>query len=211
MHFQMSEPPPPTSPPAGAPISGDSGPKPETAVSRLQYVPYRPPTAEYTPPASPQLNNNPHAHAAVRKGFGAGRSRHPAQLQMDVVAAAPAYERPVYSPSPSSSPPLPPLASPKFNPRSRTPSLLRHAALSPPSPLTTGLPRAEQPQSPTFPPMMRQVSNQSVTSDPRSVFNPLASNPVSYNGPAWDPFIEEEPGAVVQQRLRGMTTSSQSG
>ncbi|KAJ4305305.1 hypothetical protein N0V90_000836 [Kalmusia sp. IMI 367209] len=123
------------------------------------------------------------------------------------VATAPAYERPVYSPSPSASPPLPPLSSPKFNPRSRTPSLLRHAALS--SPLHNVFPR-DQSQSPTLPPMMRQVSNQSVTSDPRSIFNPLASNPVNHNGPSWDPFTEEIPGVMAQHRLRGMTTSTQS-
>ncbi|OAG07986.1 uncharacterized protein CC84DRAFT_1059252, partial [Paraphaeosphaeria sporulosa] len=160
---------------------------------------------EYTPPASPQPSNHPYAHQSVRKGFGSGRSRQPAQLQMDV-AVAPAYERPVYSPSPTASPPLPPLASPKYAARSRTPSLLRHAALS--SPLNNGYPRAEQPQSPTFPPVMRQVSNQSVTSDPRSLFNPLASNPVHANGS--DPFADEVPWSRTQQRNRGMTTSTQT-
>lgn len=119
------------------------------------------------------------------------------------VAVAPAYERPVYSPSPTASPPLPPLASPKFTSRSRTPSLLRHAALS--SPLNGGYP-----QSPTLPPVMRQPSNQSVTSDPRTIFNPLASNPVNHTGPAWDPFMDEVHGPAAQQRHRGMTTSAQS-
>ncbi|KAF1978525.1 hypothetical protein BU23DRAFT_525239 [Bimuria novae-zelandiae CBS 107.79] len=200
----MSEPPLPASPHAGTPR--DSGHKSETAVSKPQYLPYRPPTAEYTPPASP--SSNPFAHAAVRKGFGAGRPRQPAQLQMDV-AVAPVYERPVYSPSPTASPPLPPLASPKFSARSRTSSLLRHAALS--SPLNNGYPRAEQPHSPTLPPMMRQQSNQSVTSDPRSIFNPLASNPVNHNAAAWDPFTDDIPGPPsTQPRLRGMTTSTQS-
>jgi hypothetical protein len=172
---------------------------------RQLYQPYRPPTAEYTPPASPQPSNHPHAHASVRKGFGSGRSRQPAQLQMDV-AVAPAYERPIYSPSPTASPPLIPLASPKYAARSRTPSLLRHAALS--SPLINGYYHAEQPQSPTIPPAMRQVSNQSVTSDPRSWFNPLASNPVYANGS--DPFADEVPWQQPLQRHRGMTTSTQT-
>lgn len=218
----MSEPPPPASPRAWVPTAAaDTGISSETpaSVSRQQYsyLAYRPPgsNAEYTPPASPQPSNHAHAHAhayahvhahaAVRKGFGSGRPRQPAQLQMDV-AVAPAYERPVYSPSPTASPPLPPLASPKYAARSRTPSLLRHAALS--SPLNNGYPRAEQPQSPTFPPVMRQVSNQSVTSDPRSLFNPLASNPVHSN--ASDPFAEEVPWPQPQQRHRGMTTSTQA-
>ncbi|KAL5412134.1 hypothetical protein PMIN06_009640 [Paraphaeosphaeria minitans] len=218
----MREPPPPASPRAWAPTA-DTGTTSDTPVglSRQQYhyLPYRPPgsNAEYTPPASPQPSNHPHthphthphalphAHQSVRKGFGSGRSRHPAQLQMDV-AVAPAYERPVYSPSPTASPPLLPLASPKYAARSRTPSLLRHAALS--SPLNSGYPRAEQPQSPTFPPVMRQVSNQSVTSDPRSLFNPLASNPVHPN--ASDPFADEVPWSQTQQRNRGMTTSTQT-
>ncbi|KAJ4349749.1 uncharacterized protein N0V89_008367 [Didymosphaeria variabile] len=202
----MSEPPPPTSPRAWAPIAADSGTRSETPVSRQHYLPYRPHHAEYTPPTSPQPSNNPHAQAAPRKGFGSGRSRQPAQLQMDV-AVAPAYERAVYSPSPTASPPLLPLTSPKFSTRSRTPSLLRHAALS--SPLNNGFPRAEQPQSPTFPPVMRQINHQSVTSDPRSLFNPLASNPVNPNGS--DPFADEVPWPQAQQqRHRGMTTSTQA-
>lgn len=208
----MSELPPPTSPPARPPTSRhDSGTNPDTAASRQQYVAYRPPNQEYTPPASPaspQLHNNPHAHSAARKGFGAGRSRQPARLQMDIVAAAPAYERPVYSPSPTASPTLPPLASPKFSARSRTPSLLRHAALS--SPLQNVFPPTDLPQSPTMAPMMRQVSNHSVTSDPRTIFNPLASNPVGQMGPSWDPFTDDVAGNMAQQRLRGMTTSAQA-
>ncbi|KAF2444714.1 hypothetical protein P171DRAFT_431519 [Karstenula rhodostoma CBS 690.94] len=201
----MSEPPPPASPRAWAPTAGNTGTP--VGVSRLQYLPCRPPgpDAEYTPPASPQPSTHPHAHASVRKGFGSGRPRQPAQLQMDV-AVAPAYERPLYGPSPTASPTLPPLASPKYAARSRTPSLLRHAALS--SPLNNGYPRAEQPQSPTFPPVMRQVSNQSVTSDPRSFFNPLASNPVHAN--ASDPFADDVPWSQTLQRTRGMTTSTQT-
>lgn len=126
------------------------------------------------------------------------------------VTVAPAYERSIYSPSPTASPPLPPLTSPKYGSRSRTPSLLRHAALS--SPLNSAHSRAEQPQSPTLPPVMRQVSNQSVTSDPRTIFNPLASNPVNHNGPAWDrdPFADDVHVALAQQRHRGMTTSAHS-
>jgi len=203
-HSTMSEPPPTSAP--RAPVNRDAGSIPESGSSKPQYMPYRPPNAEYTPPASPQPPN-PYAHPAVRNGFGSGRSRQPAQLQMDT-AAPPAYERPVYSPSPSASPPLPPLPSPKFVSRSRAPSLLRHAAVS--SPLNDGFPRAEQPQSPTYAPMIRQTSNQSAASDTRWMVNPLASNPVNQNGPPWDPWSEDIPIAAAQQRLRGMTTSAQS-
>ncbi|KAF2687295.1 hypothetical protein K458DRAFT_269039, partial [Lentithecium fluviatile CBS 122367] len=172
-----------------------------------QYVPYRPPGSEFTPPASPQPPNG--FASPTKTGFGSGRANQPGSLQVDV-PEPPAYERPQYSPSPSASPPLPPLPSPKFTSRQRAPSLLRHAAV--PSPLNDGFPRAEQPaSSPTFPPhMIRQASAQSTASDPRSIFNPLASNPVSSHVSSYDSSMEDLSGIPPQQRMRGMTTTSQS-
>ncbi|PSN72006.1 RabGAP/TBC, partial [Corynespora cassiicola Philippines] len=166
---------------------------------------------EFTPPASPQPLN-PHAFPPAKKGFGSLRSRHPAHLQMDTAPApssAPAYERAVYSPSPSSSPP-PSLPSPKYPPpRQRAPSLLRHAAVS--SPLREGFPRIEQSApSPTFAPaMMRSGSGPGSAADPRAIFNPLASNPVNQSGPAWD-LTDELSAPPSQPRARGMTSSTTS-
>ncbi|CAI6340438.1 unnamed protein product [Periconia digitata] len=180
--------------------------------ARSQYLPYRPPNSDYTPPASPQPVN-PYAASAARKGFGSGRLKQPAKLNMET-ALPPAYERPVYSPSPSSSPPLPPLPSPKFALRQRTPSLLRHAATS--SPLNSGYPRAEQVMgSPTFGPMqMRHPSGAGPTSDPRAIFNALGSNPVNRTSATWESTPEDTPEPPMQdhhhqQRTRGMTSASQ--
>ncbi|KAF1959820.1 hypothetical protein CC80DRAFT_406303 [Byssothecium circinans] len=179
--------------------------------SKAQYVPYRPPNGDFTPPASPQPMS-PYAAPIGRKGYGSrsrSSSRQPARLQMDT-SMAPAYERPMYSPSPSSSPPLPPLPSPKFaQPRQRAPSLLRHTAIS--SPLNNGYPRAEQVlASPTFGPVpMRHASGPGPTSDPRSIFNALGSNPVNPHSPTHEALYEESSGAASQQRMRGMTNSSQ--
>lgn len=223
----MGEPAPATDAVAAS-VDGEPSTAPEPPVPpKPQYVAYRPPnTSEYTPPASPQPLN-PYASSLARTGFGSRRSKQPASLQTDA-APSPAYERPVYSPSPSTSPPLPPLPSPQFGSRQRAPSLLRLAAVS--SPLNDGFPRAEQPaSSPTFAPhmmrqasgqstvsdirpthMTRQASGQSAASESRSIFNPLASNPVNQAGPAWDPSTEEPLVPVSQQRTRGMTNSSQT-
>lgn len=201
-------------PPSGTPnMSGDGEPstnrEPPTSA-KPQYLPYRPPGSEYTPPASPQPLN-PYGISSAKKGFGSLRSKHPANLEMESApASAPAYERPVYSPSPSSSPPLPPsLPSPHFPPRQRAPSLLRHAAAS--SPLNEGFPRAEQAMgSPTFSPMVRQGSGPGPTSDPRLMFNPLASNPINHNGPSWR-LSRENSTDGARGRARGLTSSSQAG
>ncbi|KAF2016124.1 RabGAP/TBC [Aaosphaeria arxii CBS 175.79] len=167
------------------------------AKRKTQYVPYRPTGSDYTPPASPQPSStsNPNVPTVPKKGF---RSKPPASLQMDTTVT-PAYERPMYSPSPTSSPPpLAPLPSPHFSSRQRAPSLLRMTAVS--SPLNEGFPRAEQPMgSPTFAPsMLRQGSGPIPTSDPRTIFNPLASNPVT-----------EDTISSPQSRPRGMTSTSQ--
>ncbi|KAF2712225.1 hypothetical protein K504DRAFT_197839 [Pleomassaria siparia CBS 279.74] len=170
---------------------------------------YRAPHAEFTPPASPQPTN-PYSLPAGKKSFGSLRAKHPGDLQMDPSPAT-AYSRPTYSPSPSSSPPLPPaLPSPNY-PRQRAPSLLRHAAAY--SPLGQGYPRAEQsaasPTYPTAPAMSRQGSGQGPTSDPRVFFNPLASNPVHPGSPSWD-LSREDLTYGVQSRARGPTSSAQA-
>lgn len=57
--------------------------------------------------------------------------------------------------------------------------------------------------------MLRQGSGQGPTSDPRVIFNPLASNPVHPNSPSWD-YSREDLLYNVQSRARGLTSSSQS-
>ncbi|KAF2645052.1 hypothetical protein P280DRAFT_419621, partial [Massarina eburnea CBS 473.64] len=179
---------------------------------RPHYVPYRPPH-DFTPPASPQPTS-PYAAPTGRKGYSSSRSgsrtRQPLKLHMDN-ASAPAYERPVYSPSPSSSPPLPPLPSPKYKnqPRQRAPSLLRHAAISSPL-INNGYPRVDPAMnSPTFAPaVMRQSNGSGPTSDPRSIFNALGSNPINLS--PTEP-LEEEPASSAQPRARVLNSQSQTG
>lgn len=136
---------------------------------------------DFTPPASPRYNIFP--------ALSVNTSRSP---------ILPAYERETYSPSPASSPTLgPSLPSPSRLDFFRQ----RHGPL--PSPLNQGFPRAEQPASPT----MRQFSG---PHDPRSIYNPLASNPVN-PGKTWRDSKDElglgiEVGAL--NRPRGQTTSS---
>jgi hypothetical protein len=189
-------------------ISGDAEANADSAgLSSPQYVPYRPPGSEFTPPASPQP---PHAYGSPTKNsFGSGRPNQPASLQMNI-PEPPAYERPQYSPSPSSSPPLPPLPSPKINSRQRSTSILRHPPV--PSPLNDGFPRAEQPvASPTLPPhMLRQTSTPGSSPDPRSYFNPLASNPVTSSTPLYDSSVEDLSAVLIPKRMRGMTSTSQT-
>jgi len=189
-------------------INGEMNAIPESAgLSSPQYVPYRPPGSEYTPPASPQPPNG--FASPTKPGFASGRLNQPAHLQMDLPETR-AYERPQYSPSPTSSPPLPPLPSPKYTSRQRAPSVLRHPAV--PSPLNDGFPRAEQPvASPILTPhMMRQGSAPGITNDPRTMFNPLSSNPVTSNAPLYESSVEDLPAVSVPQRMRGMTSTSQS-
>ena len=170
------------------------------------YVPYRSPTAEYTPPTSPQ----PQLPYAARRGFGAHRAKHPAELQMDT-ADAPPYERPAYSPSPADSPTLPlaALPSPGFSQRHRAPSLLRHAAVPPPpNGVQAGI--ASAPMSPIMAPAMARQDSGPRSPDLRAIFNPLASNPVNSTGPSWDSSNEDLPGSPSSPlRARGMTSSSQ--
>ncbi|KAF2007144.1 RabGAP/TBC [Amniculicola lignicola CBS 123094] len=129
-------------------------------------------------------------------------------------ALLPVYERTIYSPSPSSSPPLPPLPSPHFVSRQRAPSLLRQATAS--SPLSEGHARAEQPIAPPTSPPIPSPTRQRIgpgpglASDPRTIFNPLASNPVNLSGPAWR-LSREEKALGPQTRARGYTSSSQPG
>jgi hypothetical protein len=107
-------------------------------------------------------------------------------------AVAPVYERRAYSPAPSDSPPLQPTAlpSPKYPLRQRAPSLLRHAAV--PSPLSDRFPTT--PHSP----------------DLRTIFNPLASNPVTQQGPLWDASSAEDLPSLSPLRSRGNTNASQA-
>lgn len=179
------------------------GTVPGPASSKPQYIAYRPADTQYTPPASPQPRN-PHA---AKSGKGLRRSKPPMQLQMDTTMG-PAYDRPIYSPSTADSPTGPTttsISSPKFPPRQRAPSLLRHAAV--PSPLyesSTGAPPL--PTSPTFaPPMSRQGSGPG-SPGLRGFYNPLASNPVNSTGPAWE--LEEPSGSPSVPRPRGMTSAS---
>ncbi|KAF2280201.1 uncharacterized protein EI97DRAFT_429958 [Westerdykella ornata] len=182
----------------------------EPAGPQPQYIAYRPPGSHFTPPASPRPATPSASIAPPSAGFHSLRSKRPANLQMDVLQG-PAYERPVYSPSPSSSPTLPPsLPSPHLLPRQRAPSLLRHIAVS--SPLNDGFPRAEQPLgSPTFASVTRQGSGPGPTSDPRTIFNPLASNPVNQQSGPDLASSREDPPPLTRQRPRGLTSSSQPG
>ncbi|CAO2647833.1 Nn.00g087550.m01.CDS01 [Neocucurbitaria sp. VM-36] len=193
----------------GATQDRDTSPGPKAAsVPKPQYVAYRPPDADFTPPASPQPQN-PYA---AKRGFGFHRSSYPEQLQMDPTVS-PAYERPAYNSSPSDSPILPPtsLPSPKFPPRQRAPSLLRHAAVPSSSPLLEGHMRPEQPAvSPTNAPAMIRQGSGPGSPDLRAIFNPLASNPVNSSGPAWDLSTDDLAGAATHSRPRGLTSSSQS-
>lgn len=173
--------------------------------SRPQYVPYRPAGSDFTPPASPRPMS-PFAFSPSVFASPKAKQR-PTPLQLDATPTPPAYERPTYSPSPLASPTLPPAAPSPHFPRPRGLSLLRQAS----SPLNGGFPKAEQPlSSPTFAPTMRHVSGAGPTSDPRSMFNPLASNPPNQSGPLWRNSREDldiPPMPIV--RPRGMTSSSQ--
>lgn len=57
--------------------------------------------------------------------------------------------------------------------------------------------------------MMRQAGVPS-SPDLRTIYNPLASNPVNQDGPAWDSSNEDVSGAGSPSRARGMTASSQA-
>ncbi|EUC47173.1 hypothetical protein COCMIDRAFT_90932 [Bipolaris oryzae ATCC 44560] len=152
---------------------------------------------DYTPPASPQ----PQIPYAATKGFGALRSKHPTQLQMHAVAAQP-YDRPAYSPTPADSPTIP---SPKYPLRQRAPSLLRHAAV--PSPRHANPPSSTpMPMSPTGASVMSRQDSAPCSPDLRTIFNPLASNPVNSSGPTWNSSNEDLPGPPAATfRARGMT------
>ncbi|KAJ4377817.1 hypothetical protein N0V83_000647 [Neocucurbitaria cava] len=191
----------------GATQARDTSTSPEpAALPKPQYVAYRPPNADFTPPASPQ----PQIPYAKRRGFGSQRSSHSEQLQMDT-AVSPAYERPAYSPSDSPNIPPTSLPSPKFPSRQRAPSLLRLAAVPSPSPLLEGHIRPDQPAaSPTIAPAMTRQGSGPGSPDLRAFYNPLASNPVNSSGPAWDLSTEDLSGAAIPSRPRGMTSSSQS-
>jgi hypothetical protein len=173
------------------------------APSHLPYAAYRPLTAEYTPPTSPQ----PQIPYAAKKGFGSHRSKHPVRLQMDT-AADPPYERPQYSPSPTNSPTLPFTAPPppQFSQRQRAPSLLRRAAV----PSHLGEANGPRPMSPILAPPMARRDSGPRSPDLRAFFNPLASNPVHSDGPQWDSSTEDLSGPPLSPyRPRGMTSSSQ--
>ncbi|USP73828.1 GTPase-activating protein MSB4 [Curvularia clavata] len=147
---------------------------------------------DYTPPASPQV---PYA---ATKGFGALRSKHPAQLQMHVVASQP-HDRPAYSPTPVESPTL---SSPKFPLRQRAPSLLRHAAV----PSSRHAAPVQPPMSPTGAQVMARQDSAPCSPDLRTIFNPLASNPVNSDGPTWNSSNEDLSGPPLPSfRARGMT------
>ncbi|KAL6706608.1 hypothetical protein ACN47E_005364 [Coniothyrium glycines] len=178
------------------------GSPPDAGAPSLQYITYRPAEAQFTPPASPQPRN-PYAG---KSGHGFHRSKPPMQLQMDTTSG-PAYDRPTYNPSPSDSPTLAPtsIPSPKFPPRQRTPSLLRHAAVS--SSLHEGS-TMPLPASPTMAPTMSRQGSAPGSPGVRAFYNPLASNPVGSSGPAWD-LEDSSPGPTSAYRPRGMTSSSQ--
>ncbi|EOA82735.1 hypothetical protein ACJQWK_04283 [Exserohilum turcicum] len=175
----------------------------ETALpARLAYSHHRLSATDYTPPTSPP----PHPTYAASNSFGSLRSKHPTQLQMDTVAAQP-YERNAYSPTPVESPTLP---SPKYAHRQRAPSLLRHAAV--PSP-AHGPPShsSSRPMSPTIAPAMARQDSGPRSPDLRTIFNPLASNPVHSNGPTWNSSNEELSASPASPfRPRGMTSSQQT-
>ena len=133
------------------------------------------------------------------------------KLTMDT-SVSPAYERRAYSPAPSESPTLQSAAlpSPKFPPpRQRAPSLLRHAAVS--SPQYAQFPLAEQAgASPIVAPAMRRDGSGPGSPDLRAIFNPLASNPPTSNGPQWDSSSEDVSVSISPIRARGYTSSSQT-
>ncbi|KAH8732399.1 rab-GTPase-TBC domain-containing protein [Phaeosphaeriaceae sp. PMI808] len=177
------------------------------AAAKSTILSYRSP--EFTPPASPQPQ---YPHAGRRKGFGSGRARHPTHLHMDTTNS-PINDSQTYSPASSNSPPLPPigLPSPKYPPRQRAPSLLRHAAVPSPMQAGNGFPRPDPSlTSPTFAPTMSRQTSGPGSPDLRSFYNPLASNPVHLSGPQWNSSTEDVPNAIVPQRSRGMTSSSQT-
>ncbi|KAJ4412265.1 hypothetical protein N0V91_000734 [Didymella pomorum] len=169
--------------------------------SRLPYVAYKPRSCD-TPPASPPPRD------AYTHGLSAKRGLLP--LNMDT-AVSPAYERRAYSPAPES-PTLQSVAlpSPKFPPaRQRAPSLLRHAAVS--SPKYAQFPQNEGPtSSPVMASTMRRDGSGPGSPDLRAIFNPLASNPPTSNGPQWDSSSEDVSGAISPIRARGYTSSSQA-
>lgn len=182
----------------------------EAVVSaKPQFIAYRPP--EFTPPASPQPQN-PYA---AKRGFGSGRTRHPAHLQMDTAATPVTGDHQTYSTtaSPVGSPTLPPLGlpSPKYQSRPRAPSLLRHAAVPSPSPLNNGHPHPDHPTSPIMAPAMMRQGSGPGSPDLRAIFNPLASNPVNQSGPAWESVTSDPSSTLPSQRARGLTSVSQSG
>ncbi|KAF9697030.1 hypothetical protein EKO04_005080 [Ascochyta lentis] len=176
--------------------------------SRLQYLAYTPRTCD-TPPASPPPRD-PY-YAAKRGGLTAKRGLLPVQLNMNT-AVSPAYERRAYSPAPSESPTLQSIAlpSPKFPPpRQRAPSLLRHAAVSPSQ--YAHFPQSDHPtSSPVMTPAMRREGSGPGSPDLRALFNPLASNPPTSNGPQWDSSSEDVSGPISPIRARGYTSSSQA-
>ncbi|KAF1921140.1 rab-GTPase-TBC domain-containing protein [Ampelomyces quisqualis] len=186
---------------------GDCGIMPESAASsKLSFLSYRPP--EFTPPASPQ----PHYPYAARRGFGSARSKRPAQLQMDN-PNSPTYDGPPYSPNSWSSPPPPPigLPSPKYPARQRAPSLLRHAAVPPTSFTSAPHTRTEKSgASPMIAPAMMRQGSGPGSPDLRTIYNPLASNPVNQSGPNWTPLTDVVSHPATSQRNRGMTSSSQA-
>jgi hypothetical protein len=184
-------------------LHGDHGAVSDPALSaRLPYLAYRP--TEFTPPASPQ----PQYPHAAKRGFGAGRTKQPAKLQMDTTIP-PAYEGQTYSPTSANSPPLPPigLPSPMFPSRQRAPSLLRHAAVPSPSSYTSsGHVRMDQSAgSPIIAPAMMRQGSGPGSPDLRAIFNPLASNPI--NGPSWSSSADDVPHTVTAQRIRGLSSS----
>ncbi|KAF2632463.1 hypothetical protein BU25DRAFT_406989 [Macroventuria anomochaeta] len=177
---------------------------PTSTPSRLQYVAYRPPSCD-TPPASPPPRD---PYIQQRNGLSAKRGL---LLNMDT-AVSPAYERRAYSPAPSESPTLQSVALPSPNfppPRQRAPSLLRHAAVS--LPQYAQLPQNEGPtSSPVMAPAMRRDGSGPGSPDLRAIFNPLASNPPTSNGPQWNSSSEDVSGSISPVRARGYTSSSQA-
>lgn len=177
---------------------------PTSTPSRPAYVAYKPSSCD-TPPASPPLRA-PYTH-----GLSAKRGLLPVQLNMDT-AVGPAYERRAYSPAPES-PTLQSAAalpSPNFPPpRQRAPSLLRHAAAS--TPKYAQFPQIDGPtSSPVVGPAMRRDGSGPGSPDLRAIFNPLASNPPTSNGPQWDSSSEDLSIPLSPIRARGYTSSSQA-
>ncbi|KAF2263770.1 RabGAP/TBC [Lojkania enalia] len=171
-----------------------------------RYAAYRPPDGEFTPPASPQPSS-PYTLLTAKDGFAAHETGHPETLQTENRNTS-AYERTTYSPSPSSSPTLSPSLPSPYLPLRHRASYLRRQAAS--SALNPGHPRAEQPpESPTpgpAPPMMKQAGGPGPISDPRTMFNPLASNPVNAQDTSWR--MSRGESWTSQNRARGLTSSS---